>query len=316
MHPCFFYTRATYKKYGMREIRGGPGLQIKVPPGSAFACQTPATMPKMHFLCACVGKRGSGKMVASVNLLEKLEVVDRLFYVSPSADSNSAGLARLSKMLSKEDMYSDVNNVSILSDIVSKIERERDEYEEYHRKLKKWEVSHRKIHSDTPLFHLRDDDLLTFHEGKPKHKWNGCVPCIVIYFDDIIGSQLMMGKGAREIGRLCLFHRHLGGFTDPKTPGAVGCSMLFNVQSWKTSVGGLPKALRNNLTLMLLFKTTSAKELADIAESVDGEIETQTFLSLCHAAWQDPHDFLMIDHHPRDAHPSGFRRNFDTFLIP
>jgi hypothetical protein len=138
----------------------------------------------------------------------------------------------------------------------------------------------------------------------------------VIYFDDIIGSQLMMGKGAREIGRLCLFHRHLGGFTDPKTPGAVGCSMLFNVQSWKTSVGGLPKALRNNLTLMLLFKTTSAKELADIAESVDGEIETQTFLSLCHAAWQDPHDFLMIDHHPRDAHPSGFRRNFDTFLVP
>ena len=68
-------------------------------------------------------------------------------------------------------------------------------------------------------------------------------------------------------------------------PGAVGCSMLFNVQSWKTSVGGLPKALRNNLTFMLLFKTTSAKELAEIAESVDGEIDTQTFLKLCHAAW-------------------------------
>jgi hypothetical protein len=42
-------------------------------------------------------------------------------------------------------------------------------------------------------------------------------------------------------------------------PGAVGCSMLFNVQSFKTNVGGLPKALRNNLTLMILFKTTSAR---------------------------------------------------------
>ena len=181
-------------------------------------------MPKMHFLCACVGKRGSGKMVASVNLLEKLQVVDRLFYVSPSADSNSAGLQRLSRMLKREDMYSNVNDVSILSDIVAKVEKERDDYEEYHRKPKQWEASRRKVHSDTPLFQISDEDLLFFHQGKPKHRWDGRVPCIVIYFDDIIGSQLMIGKGAREIGRLCLFHRHLGGFTDPKTPGAVGCS--------------------------------------------------------------------------------------------
>jgi hypothetical protein len=219
-------------------------------------------------------------------------------------------------MLAAEDMYSDVNNVGILAEIVAKIESERDDYEDYHRKLKKWHAAQRKVHSSTPLFQLPDEDLLTFSEGKPTHRWNGRVPCIVVYFDDIIGSQLMLGKGAREIGRLCLFHRHLGGFTDPKMPGAVGCSMLFNVQSWKTSVGGLPKALRNNLTLMLLFKTTSAKELADIAESVDGEITAETFMALCRVAWQKPHDFLMVDHHPRESHPSGFRRNFDTFLIP
>jgi hypothetical protein len=88
---------------------------------------------------------------------------------------------------------------------------------------------------------------------------------------------LLLGKGQHEVGRLCLFHRHIGGFTDPKMPGAVGCSMLFNVQSWKTSVGGLPKALRNNLTLMILFKTTSTKEMLDIAESVEGEISTENF---------------------------------------
>jgi hypothetical protein len=108
----------------------------------------------------------------------------------------------------------------------------------------------------------------------------------------------------------------LGGFTDPKMPGAVGCSMLFNVQSWKTSIGGLPKALRNNLTLMLLFKTTSTKELADIAESVEGEISTEKFLAVCNSAWKNPHDFLLIDLHPKPNHPSMFRRNFETFLIP
>jgi len=299
----------------MREISAGSGLGIEVPPGQAFAIQTPENMPKAHFLCACVGKRGSGKGVASVNLLDKLKTVDRLIYVSPSADSNSKLLARLKRMLHPEDMYSDVNNIAILGDIVTKVERERDDYEEYYKKLKKWEESQKKVHSSTPLFQLQDDDLLTFHEGKPTHRWNGRVPFICVWFDDIIGSQLMLGKGAREVGRLCMFHRHLGGFTDPKRAGAVGCSMLFNVQSWKTSIGGLPKALRNNLTLMLLFKTTSAKELADIAESVDGEISTDDFVALCHTAWKESHDFLMIDHHPKAPH-QHFRRNFDTFLLP
>jgi hypothetical protein len=137
-----------------------------------------------------------------------------------------------------------------------------------------------------------------------------------VYFDDILGSNLLLGKGAREIGRLCMFHRHIGGFTDPKMPGAVGISCLFNVQSMKTNLPGLPPALRNNLTLMLLFKTTSAKELADIAETVDGEINTETFIKLCHTAWRTSHDFLLIDHHPKPHHPSGYRRNFDTFLVP
>jgi hypothetical protein len=199
---------------------------------------------------------------------------------------------------------------------VLKIEKERDEYEQNHEKLKKWNSAHKNINSETPMFQITDDDFLTFDEGPPKHRWNGKVPCIVVYFDDIIGSQLLLGKGQREVGRLCLFHRHIGGFTDPKMPGADGCSMLFNVQSWKISVGGLPKALRNNLTLMILFKTTSTKEMWDIAESVEGEISTEKFLAVCKSAWKDDHDFLLIDLHPKKNHPSMFRRNFETFLIP
>ena len=57
--------------------------------------------------------------------------------------------------------------MGILADIVSKIERERDDYEEYHRKLKRWEAAQRRVRSDTPLFQLADVDLLTFSEGKP-----------------------------------------------------------------------------------------------------------------------------------------------------
>lgn len=292
------------------------GLQINVPPGSAFRCETPAMMPKMHFLCACIGKRGSGKMVASVNLLEKLQAVDRLIYVSPSAKSNSAGLSRLRHMLAPEDMYDDVNNVSILSEIVGKIEQERDDLEEYRRKLKLYNQAMSKVTSEMPIWQIEPDLLLAFGEGPPKHRWGGKSPCIVIYFDDILGSQLMIGKGAREIARICLYHRHLGGYTDPKEAGAIGASLLFNAQSWKTSIGGLPKALRNNLTLMILFKTKSGKELQEIAEEVSGEVSEETFFEVYRQAIQEPHDMLMIDLHPKASHPSMFRRNFDEFIIP
>lgn len=292
------------------------GLDIKVPPGSAFACETPAMMPKMHFLCACIGKRGSGKMVASVNLLQQLQVVDRLFYISPSAHSNSASLAQLSKMLSPEDMYGDVNDVTILSDIVKKIEAERDDLEEYRRRLKLYNQAMKRVSSVQLIDDIPMEMMLAFGEGPPKHRWGGRPPCIVIYFDDILGSQLMIGKGAREIARICLYHRHLGGFTDPKEPGAIGASLLFNAQAWKTSVGGLPKALRNNLTLMLLFKTKSERELAEIAEEVSGEVSEKTFYQVYNQAMQQPFDFLMIDLHKKDNHPSGFRRNFNEFIIP
>ena len=291
------------------------GLDVKVPPGSAFACETPPMMPKMHFLCACIGKRGSGKLVASVNLLEKLEVVDRLFYVSPSAKSNSAGLARLSKMLSPEDMYSDVNDVSILTDIVKKIEAERDDLEEYRKKLKLYNEAIKRINSHESLYGIPMEMMIAYGEGRPKHRWGGRPPCIVLYFDDILGSQLMIGKGAREIARICLYHRHLGGFTDPKEHGAIGASLLFNAQAWKTSVGGLPKALRNNLTLMILFKTKSEKELQEIAEEVSGEVSERVFYSVYDQAMQEPHDFLLIDLHKKPNHPSSFRRNLNEFIV-
>ena len=144
----------------------------------------------------------------------------------------------------------------------------------------------------------------------------GKVPCIVIYFDDILGSQIMIGKGAREIARICLFHRHLGGFTDPNEHGAVGASLLFNAQAWKTNVGGLPKALRNNLTLMILFKTKSEKELQEIAEEVSGEVSEKTFYDVYNQAIQESHDFLMVDLHKKSSHFSSFRRNFNEFIVP
>ena len=64
-----------------------PGLDIQIPPGSAFKIETPPMMPKMHLLAAVVAPRGYGKGVITTNLIEQLKVVDRLILVSPSAET-------------------------------------------------------------------------------------------------------------------------------------------------------------------------------------------------------------------------------------
>jgi len=96
----------------------------------------------------------------------------------------------------------------------------------------------------------------------------------------------------------------------------MGCSLYFLVQSYKTQSGGLTKSIRNNATTLILFHTKSQKELDEIAEECSAEVSTDTFMKLVKEAHKEKHDFLMIDLHRKDNHPSSFRRNLNEFIIP
>lgn len=290
-----------------------PGLEIAVPKGSAFACETPPNMPKAHFLCAVIAPRGYGKGLITTAFLEKLPI-DRLIVVSPSASSNKALLDRLKRMLAPSDVYADVNDISVIDRIIEKIDQERDELEDYLEALKRYKRVMKGL--DAPLFRVSDDDLLASFDGNrfkpPEHKWNGRRPCICVWFDDIFGSQLMLGRGARKISELCIKHRHMGQL---KEGGAIGCSLIFNMQAYKSAQGGLPKALRGNLTLLMLGRMKSEKDLDAVADEVAGEVARETFYRVFKQATDRPHSFLVIDMHPKKNHPSQFRRGLDTFIV-
>jgi hypothetical protein len=57
------------------------------------------------------------------------------------------------------------------------------------------------------------------------------------------------------------------------------------------------------LTLLLLGKTKSERELLEIAEEFGSEIGVPQFLELYKQATDEPHSFLMIDLHPKPEHP-------------
>lgn len=287
-------------------------LKINVPSVSAFAHKTHDDLPQMHQQVLCVGKRGSGKTVSVVNLIEKLQY-DRIFVISPTFKSNISIMQQLN--IDEDDIYEDTEDIGIISEIKSKIEQEAEEYDLYHEKM----IEYKKfLHLQSKKENIPDDLLMMFFDGttetftEPYHWLNGKRPRIALLCDDILGSKLFT-KGLRQMNNLAILHRHVGA-VEAEGGGALGVSIFYLTQSYTIQHGGISQCIRNNCTSLILFKTKNEKEFKKIVEEASGEVEPETFIKMYKYATDKPHSFLFIDFHPKDWHPSQFRCNFDEFL--
>ena len=122
----------------------------------------------------------------------------------------------------------------------------------------------------------------------------------------------MLGRGARKISELCIKHRHLGQL---EAGGSIGASLIFCMQAYKSAQGGLPKALRGNLTLLMVGRLKNEKDLEAVAEECANEVSKDVFYRVFKQATDRPHSFLVLDMHPKKEHPSSFRRGLDTFIV-
>ena len=289
-----------------------PNLAIRPPGGSAFGCETPPNMMKLHQAMLIVGPRGAGKTTACVNICERLPF-DRIFVISPSMKSNKELMKRL--RIKDEDVYEDPDDITSLERIKTSIDAERDDLERYHDEMRRYRKVIKVIDSESSLFKISDDSLAEFFKDgdfqAPKHKWNGKRPCMALIIDDAMGSLLY--SKPRKLNQFTIFHRHLGQL---KEGGALGCSLFFLVQSYKAVAGGISRTIRSNVTSMVLFSNKNEKMLQEIAEEMAGEVSPSTFFKVYNQSLRDKHDFLLIDLHKKSHHPSAFRRNLDTFLIP
>lgn len=133
--------------------------------------------------------------------------------------------------------------------------------------------------------------------------------CLIV--DDAMGSQLY--SKPRKMNQFTIYHRHLGQLDKG---GALGCSIFWLVQSYKSTAGGISKTIRSNCTSLILFSNKNQKMLDEVAEELAGEIAPEQFHKVYAQAMQDKHDFLLVDLHRKPSHPSAFRRNLDTFIVP
>jgi len=287
------------------------GLDIKASPGDAFPYQTDPNLIKLQTCLIANAKRGGSKTTSIVNLMERLPF-DRIFVVSPTYNSNLNLMSRLK--VAPEDVYDNPDDISCLDRIHDAINKERDDLEKYQEDLKRYNELDKLLKNTNELFKIPDDLLFDFYKNgnfeKPTHKWNGRRPCMAILFDDCLNSGVFT-KGIKKLNSMVIYMRHLGQLKDG---GALGCSFFFAIQSYKATHGGLSKVIRNQMTHMMLMKTKNEKELDDIAEECAGEVSKETFLNVYNRAVKEPFDFLFIDLHRKENHPSMFRRNLNEFL--
>lgn len=284
------------------------GLDIKPPKASAFKYETHPDLPKLHQNTVFVGARGSGKGVAMANLIRMLPF-DRLLVISPTFHSNREILKDLN--ISPDDVF-DPDDKEVVQKITKIGDQEVQDLEQYRSELKLYKKFLRMLKESQSF--IPDDMLEMFYQNgdfkEPTHKYDGREPIIGLIVDDCQSTPLF---GSRQFQNLVIRHRHKFQF---KEGGALGLSLFMCIQNY-TAQGGLPRAIRGNVTSMCIFGIKDEKQLEQIACECAGEVEKDKFYRVYKEAIRDnqKHEFLFVDFHKKPNQPSAFRRYFNEYLI-
>ena len=80
-----------------------------------------------------------------------------------------------------------------------------------------------------------------------------------------------------------------------------------------TRAGGLPRPIRENCTLLCLFKLKDQNQLKKIHEEIGSDVDLERFDKLFEYATSKPYGFLAIDFNPKSADHT-FRCCFNEYL--
>lgn len=197
--------------------------------------------------------------------------------------------------LEKDGIFTDSHSsVNALRTIIRKIKEKNDEYksEELYKRSYDRYIQQKATGED-----LARVQRANYREPIPV-KW----PQPGIFIDDMTHTELMSNTINNELSHLSLHHRHIDG---------VGVSIF---QAFQTFKSGMPRVVRANLGLILLFPTCNMREIEEIYQEVSNNITFDTFKKLLFEATKGPHDFLLIDKLSEDP-MKQFGINFDRKFI-
>ena len=265
-----------------------------------------------YHISVFLGARGSGKSYGIVKMIsnaeksgfydpitkEKVGVTTYLF--CPTAQSNP--IFNTLKSLDTDDIIHDYSDEKLL-EIIDNIKSKRDkikEYREYVEAYKKYEKM-----SDEQLRKSKDYDMFALlHQYDFIHYSKLDKPEQNVYFvvlDDCISDKkAFSNKKSNALTAAILNGRH------------IGLNIVIAAQNLR---GSVPKIIRNNVDIWVLYKTKNQKVLIDdIYSELSSQYTLDEFLAYMHAATsQSDHDALVYDGKEKNK-ADRMKRNFDVIL--
>jgi hypothetical protein len=255
-----------------------------------------------------VAQPGSGKGYSCANMVHDYidtGKINIIYGMGPTL--NSATNHHLQSIPFKEGFKftEDLMSGTVPFDCLTKIELDMQKvvkeflFEEAYTKIYQKVLNNTATHSERIIYQKQ--------RGRPPKPL--IEPRFLLIIDDMSHSPLLHNNnGGNEFYNLSLRHRHIAGTPDR----AFGLTIIVMVQ---TFLGGVPKALRDNAKVILLWHT-SDKNMIKLYYSSFGEcVDEHQFVEIFDIATETKHDFLVIDKHNKDIN-HVFRKNFDTYLFP
>ena len=268
----------------LKEIQGKNLDNRKIPLG----------LFKPSYVGGFVGKTGSGKSTALLNMLQeyqKANTFDRYILFSPSADDDPK--YNVINWDSVHESYSD----NKLKEIMKQQDEDIKDFRQYQEDIKLYNrlANGANIDSFTKAEKIQ---LFRMMVGggdivQPECRF-GREPYICIVFDDLGSSSAYNNNTKCFMNAMACRCRHKN------------CTMIHAVQH----LYQLPRSLRQQCGIMALFKTKDQKILKEIGRENSNTITEDKFIKLFETATQEKHDFLLCD-----FLSETFRKNYNVLLI-
>jgi len=233
--------------------------------------------------------------------------MNRILLVSPTYESNKEIFKNLN--MTEEDVLEPTKDC--IQKLHAIFDAEKAEYDAYVIQKKRYKEFQQFMRSNTPIDAIPPLTLMhamegSWFDGPPKYKYGQIdhPPRLFVLFDDCLSSDCFRYNSG--VVNLAIRHRHV--------MDGVGVSLAFLMQSYST-VSGLHRCLRENATLLLLWKNRQESQMKLIMDETlsNQDVTEDHFLEMCEYCWREPHGFLCVEFSAKDP-AKMYRRNFEEYL--
>jgi hypothetical protein len=232
--------------------------------------------------------------------------LDRVVLVTPTFESNKT-IWEICK-IDKTDVFEPTKET--MRAIEAFVTNEADEWDRFLNEKREYERMNKDLQSGRDAMWTGDALLQFMDRGWLMNKrpvWKYSVeraPRLAVVIDDCLGTQLLLPSGG--LTNFCIKHRHVG--------RGLGISVCMLVQSY-CAQGGIARPIRENTTLLCLFKLRDAGQRVKILEEADLGISEEAFTRITDYAWSKPFGFLTIDFAAKSEN-LRFRSGFQEIIQP